>query len=236
MTATQVDMLNQLFAWYTGTNYVPMKLKKFNISPSETQYDVGKQRNIDLSIMWEFDKTPDIVDLTITQTDANGIQTILNESYESQASGEKKNLAFTVSGYGNIKCSIHGKHQEEGRDTPDDVRSSITINFYNRKYFGYAPQPDNVDSNFITTQLGFGEYATGRTYSTKAKSPADCYTWYAYPAKYGEATPYSNGAPGGFLSPTIVEVTNQYGFKENYYVYRSARLGIGLGDGVPISF
>lgn len=236
MTATQVDMLNQLFDWYKGTNYTPMKLKKFNISPAGKQYDVGNPRNIGFTLTWEFDKTPDIANLTITQTDANGIQTILNESYESQASCEKKNLAFTVSGYGNIKCSIYGKHQEEGRDTPDEPSSSITINFYNRKYFGYAPMPVNVDSTFITTQLGFGEYATGITYSTKAKSPADCYTWYAYPTRYGEATPYSNGAPGGFSLPTIVEVTNQYGFTEKYYVYRSARLGIGLGDGVPISF
>ena len=96
---------------------------------------------------------------------------------------------------------------------------------------GCAAKPAIIDSGFIkglTTSVG---WASSRQKFTKTiDCPSGKYIWYAYPARLGGSMFKVGGFQGGFEPVQTVSFTNDSGYTENYYVYRSTNAGLGTAE------
>jgi hypothetical protein len=165
---------------------------------------------------WKFSKLPDTLSIGgVTQETPTQEGTTEEQRFTSLEEGEE---TFTISGvyagpYGNEKAF-----------------KTWTYNFQNKRYTGYAAEPAIIDGGFIKS-LRDSEFATDRvkTFSLNDNT-AGKYIWYAYPARFNSAKFTMGGYSGGFEEPMVIEVTNEAGFAENYYLYRSTEAGVGNLD------
>ena len=146
------------------------------------------------------------------------------------------NLTMTGAGYVGPTVSTEAKNYPaspgsisftlNATDGVDPKTSVITINFYNRIFWGTSTKASGYNEADIE---GLGTNAISNTKGRSfTESPADTYyIIYALPTRLGTVTFWVGGFEGGFESPETVSVTNASGFTENYYVYRSTNEGLG---------
>lgn len=101
------------------------------------------------------------------------------------------------------------------------AEADATLNFENGIYYGVAAIPEEVNSAFILALSD--KIVTGvKNQTVKVAAGAGQYVWYAYPARLGTSL-FNIGGFDYEYDRAAVEVTNQYGYKESYYVYRSGQ-------------
>jgi len=86
-------------------------------------------------------------------------------------------------------------------------------------------QIEDMDTKCTATGWTAGRLTTpsntrGRTI-TFGPAGAGEYVWYCYPKRLGTVTVTIDGIPGGFQSPITLSITNDSGWTEDYYCYRS---------------
>lgn len=100
------------------------------------------------------------------------------------------------------------------------VSESVSVDFANNIYYGAASDLTDVTSldsvlsndaeRSVTVTAGSGEYIV-----------------YALPARLGEVDFFVSGFEGGFEEPVTQSLTNESGYAESYYVYRSTNANLG---------
>jgi hypothetical protein len=198
------DKLQTLWDWYQDETYEVMT-GTLSMSPDIATYEIGSSNNVTFS--WEFSKLP-------TEITFDG---------EAQIAATSGSVAKTVTSnsHATKTYSLYGKYVEG-----ETVNVSKSISFRNKYYYGYKADPSNVDSDFIKG-LGNSNWASAKTISFTPNCTSGNYVWYAYPKRFNTSQMWLGGFQGGFEEPLTVPVTNNSGFTEDYYVYRSVNTGIG---------
>ena len=101
-----------------------------------------------------------------------------------------------------------------------------TVNMYNRRHWGVTTQTSGYDSADIGN-FDSNELSNSRSKTFTVSPGATEYIVYSYATRLGTATFTVGGFEGGFESPETVSRTNDSGFVENFYVYRSTNLNLG---------
>ncbi|MBQ2408058.1 MAG: hypothetical protein II309_01380 [Bacilli bacterium] len=111
-------------------------------------------------------------------------------------------------------------------DGREEKTKSITIEFCNRVFYGVALTPENgYDDNFLNN-LKYNLQKTRNNVVT-VNSIGNQYIYYASPSKYGECIISVNGFVGGFTKVATIQYVNPYGYKEDYYIYKSDNPNLG---------
>lgn len=111
----------------------------------------------------------------------------------------------------------------DGANITTDNTKIVWVNYV---YFGTGTAGQN-SSSFIKSLPNVLSDVQLTTFTANAASNEKIY--YAYRTAFGAATFVFNGLSGGFtLVSTTIPVTNNFGFTENYTLYESNNLGLGL--------
>lgn len=113
---------------------------------------------------------------------------------------------------------------DDGTNT--DNRST-SINFWNKRYWLAAPSTA-LSNAFILSMNSELSNSKSKNISYPVVGAND-YLWYCYPSRLGTVTltDAETGFPAGFNNPITFSFTNNSGFTEDYYVYRSTNAGLG---------
>jgi hypothetical protein len=114
-------------------------------------------------------------------------------------------------------------YAQSGTETSNTVE---TVTFYNKRHWGVTTEASGWDSSDIGN-LASNELSNSKAKTFTVTAGAGEYILYAYPSRLGTATFTVGGFEGGFESPATVSRTNDSGFVENYYVYRSTNANLG---------
>lgn len=103
---------------------------------------------------------------------------------------------------------------------------TASLKFYNNAIWGVASAPQTVDSTFVMG-LSNKTLTNSRSRTINVNAASGQHIWYAVPTRLGACTFTVGGFAGGFSSRETVSVTNNSGYTENYYVYKSDNTGLG---------
>ena len=204
LSGDEEALLDKLSKWYDESHYTKLAISSFAMNPSTTTYEIGSSQSITFS--WSFNKTPAVV--TFAGNDQNATQT------------GSATIRATASSHTTQTYTLYGKYKEG-----ETATRSLSVNFRNKYYYGCAAEPSSVNSLFIKTLSS--EWANAKTFSFTPNCTSGKYVWYAYPKRFGTVVMWMGGFQGGFEDPQTVSVTNDSGFTEDYYVYRSMNKGLG---------
>lgn len=201
LTDEQLKQFHTLVQWHADSTYTPMTVTI--TQPSVRTFEIGSRQ--DLTFKWEFSE--EVSSVTFNgATIKEGFVTV----YNITSSG-----SYTVSG-----TRKDGK-KESASDTAH-------INFYNKYYFGCAPEPTVIDSDFIKRLTLRTNWVSEKPTFTETPFVAtEQYVWYACPVDYAPSSFKMNGFNGGFKKARLVSYTNGSGHTEDYYLYRSVESGLG---------
>lgn len=203
LTSEQLTQFNTLVEWHKNSTYKQMTV---SISPASSIYEIGSTKDITFS--WTFSE--DVSSVTF-----NGQSQTASKKGSAKVTGISSRSSYTVSG-----TRADGKKETKS--------ATASVYFYNKYYFGCAADPNTIDSNFIKGLTFESGWASSRqTFTTTPTVNTGEYIWYAYPAKLGASTFKMNGFNGGFKDVQTVSFTNDSGYTESYYVYRSVESGLG---------
>ena len=123
-----------------------------------------------------------------------------------------------------IGAATYTLQVDDGVNT--DSRNT-SINFWNKRYW-IASSNTSVSNAFILSMNNELSNSKEKTINFPVVGASD-YLYYCYPSRLGTATftDAQTGFPAGFNSPTTFSFTNNSGFTEDYYVYRSTNAGLG---------
>lgn len=131
----------------------------------------------------------------------NGINVTGQRSYSAAVITEKTTYRLTVT-------------DEKGRE----ATASAAFSFINQIYWGVS----SAESLTADQIKSLPDKVLSDTKSrTIIIDPADQYVYYALPKRLGSVTFRLGQFVGGFNDPLTLSITNQFGFAEDYYVYRS---------------
>lgn len=118
-------------------------------------------------------------------------------------------------------------------DGTQNAQSNRSISFTTANYQGDALIPGAIDDAFIKS-LANKTLDTDRLTSYTSNAVGSQYNWYVYPTRYGVATFFAGGFEGGYSNVAVVNFTNDYGFTEDVYVWRSDNPDIGPGINIDV--
>lgn len=234
-SAEEAAYLKQL---YDDSQYEALS-GSLSMTPTTTQYEM-KNESISVKFSWSFNKKPtNVIFNNVAQTPAESGSTTIA-------------VARNVHGSKTYKLVATYTNDNTGKTDPT-VALQKTIEVYNKYYWGCAALPDYAKhlynetptgsytekeleqllSNFIKglAQTGDSKYAKTKEITFTPNRIEGAYIWYAYPSMLGKATMYTKIGDGGFEEPITVPVTNNSGYKEDYYVYRSTESGVSAEIG-----
>jgi hypothetical protein len=110
--------------------------------------------------------------------------------------------------------------------TADGYTDTFQVKWAQRNYYGLGPTGSN-SAAFITGLNSDVSDTVDALFTVNAGATDKIY--YAHRTGYGTPTFYVNGFEGGFtLVSTTISLTNPYGFAENYTLYESDNVGLGI--------
>lgn len=107
-----------------------------------------------------------------------------------------------------------------------------TLSDVNYLYFGVAPIPGSIDSNFVKNTIGSqgSIVSSKRQHVISYNTSAGSYMWYAYPQTYtgkpGDFIHVKTGIGGAFSVVATVSITTSF-TTEYYSVWRSDYPNLG---------
>lgn len=215
LTEEQVELLDKFSEWYDKEHHVNMT-GEFTATVDSKTVEIGS--TIVSIFTWNFSKFPTTLSIDgVTQETPTQEGTTEEQTFTTEAQTSK---TFTITG---VYVGPYGDEK---------VSKTWTYNFQNKRYWGYKeiPMSDGdpaINGEFIKS-LQNREFATDRVKTFNLNdNTAGKYIWYAYPARFNSAKFTMGGYSGGFAEPMVIEVTNEAGFTENYYLYRSTEAGVG---------
>lgn len=193
-----VDAINEVNKRLSDHLYSPISISSFSITnPSGGKAELGSTVE-NISLKWVLNKTP----ITLT---LNG-ESIEVSDRTATVSGTSATLTAT-----------------DERDAT--ANSSVSVKFLNGVYYGAAPAPTEINSEFLWTLTK--ELTTSKTKTFNITVDSEEYLWYAVPTRFGTCSFVVGGFAGGVPLVDTIAFTNPSGYQEDYYVYRSVNPGIG---------
>lgn len=110
-------------------------------------------------------------------------------------------------------------------DQGETASKTAALSFLNGVYYGAAAAPDTLDSAFILTLTKV--LTSSRTRAVTVTAGEEQHIWYAVPVRLGACTFTVGGFEGGFDLVDTIDFTNAQGYTESYYIYASAKTGLG---------
>lgn len=203
LTDDDAALLEKLSDWYDSEHYTPMTV---SLSPSSTTYELGSKKTI--TFAWNFSEE------------------VSSVTFMGRSQNAAKNGSATVEDISTTTTYEVTGTRKDGKKETKSART--TISFHNKFYFGCASEPTTIDNAFLKTLTVHTGWADSRkTFSKTPNCTAGTYIWYAYPARLGESMFKMGGFQGGFRAAQLVYITNDSGYSEPYYVYRSSNSGLG---------
>ena len=200
-----------LLAWKAEKEYV-------NITASASHNRTGAVEKgtvfNDVTVSWTVSRVPTA--LTISGSGITG-----TENLALTTSGSKKITGLNINADNASTFSWTVKATGE-KETDVATAKASGFNFRTRVYYGAAAAPATINSDFVKTLTASG------LVSSKVKSievnGGGKYIWYCLPVNgsgMGKCSFMSNNFPFDMQEPQTVSVTNDLGYTEAYYVYRS---------------
>ena len=172
-----------------------------SLSLSKTIVEIGDVIT-DLKATWSYNKTP------IYQS-FNGY--VLDNSIRSY------DIPTAV--------STNTTYKLEAKDNKTTINKSVSINFYNGKYYGASPVPSTYDSDFI---MSLNKTLTNnKNGSFSVNCLANNYIYFAIPTRFGKPIFNVGGFEGGFDLVATISFTNKFGYTEDYNIYKSENENLG---------
>ncbi len=109
--------------------------------------------------------------------------------------------------------------------TADGYTDTFGVTWGQRNYFGTGPAGSNTAA-FISKLGSVVSKTVDTLFTANANSTEKIY--FACRSGYGTPQIFFNGFSGGFSTTYTVSVTNPYGFTENYTLYESDNVGLGI--------
>lgn len=171
-----------------------------SFTSSPSSAEIGSTQNVTLS--WTTNKTPSVQKIDGTAVSGNS----------TTKSGISSNTTFT--------------YYAEGLNNNATKTASIT--FLPKLYYGNASSPASIDSSFVLSLTGVLSASRAKRFTLTAGNGE--YIWFATPTRYGTPAFKVGGFTGGFSLVATIEHTNESGYAENYYVYRSDNKNLGITE------
>lgn len=114
-------------------------------------------------------------------------------------------------------------------DGEDPDTKNVSVTFYNRRHWGVTSQSSGYSSADIGA-FDSNQLSNSRAKTFTVTAAGGEYIVYSYRTALGTATFFVGGFEGGFEDPETVSRTNDSGFTENFYVYRSTNAGLGVTE------
>ena len=115
-------------------------------------------------------------------------------------------------------------YKVEGNDGKRNVVKSATIKFLNGKYYGVAEE-GVYDNDFIKSLTKV------LTENKNGNFTVNCgeneFIYFCIPTRFGTPRFSVGGFEGGFFKVDTIEFTNDFGYSENYDIYRSDNSSLG---------
>ena len=162
----------------------------------------------DVTLSWATNKTP-----TTLTLDGESIDTSLKSK--------------TISG-----LSITWDNNKTWKLIATDERGATSnkttsITFHNGVYYGVSTEPSSYNSSFI---LGFKDKKSlrgSKLPSFTVNAGTEQYIYYCLPKRLGTCAFSVGGFSGGFSLVTTISFTNESGYAEDYYIYKSDTANLG---------
>jgi hypothetical protein len=201
MSAADKANLEQLKTDVADLLYKPISFSNSStITPSQKAYG---ETVTSVTLSWSLNKTPTKLTLDGTEIDKTSTsKTISNLSIDKDVDKTWKLVAT-----------------DERNNTA--IRN-FSVSFANYCYYGVS---NIADANAFDRSNFTGKLSSSKANDFTAK-PSNQYIYYAIPKSLGTVLFFVNGnqMPGGFADPVEKSVTNQHGYPEVYYIYRSSNL------------
>lgn len=195
----------------------PFSIKNFSITGYTTAKEGAKTgSNVEIgstvtnvTFSWEFSRDPETV--------------IFDNELQTATKTGSKSLPVNITLYapGNKQWTLKATHE---RST--ELSKVAYLYFLNGVYYGVAAMPETIDSDFIKKSLT-RTLRSSKLTSFSANVTSDKYLWYCLPTRYGTCTFSLGVLPGGVSLVDTIQFTNDSGYEESYYVYRSDYAGLG---------
>ena len=152
----------------------------------------------------------------------------LNWSYNRDIKTQKINndnldISIRSKSYSNVSTST--TYTLTATSTLDLTTSkSVSITFTNGIYYG-ASSSTNYNSDLIKSLTK--ELSTNKSRTITVNASSSEYIYYCVPVRLGECSFNVNGFDGGFDNVTTISFTNDFGYTEDYRIYKSAQANLG---------
>ena len=183
-------------------SYEPISIESFRATPSSAE--IGAK--VDVTLSWELNKAPQSVKIS-------------GDAVSATESGSKNIVNVEApANYPSITSKTFRLQATDSEGT--SVSDTVYVYFHNAVYYGASAKPNSYNSDFITALSG--KALRGSKLTSLSVDAGGNYVYYCLPTRYGTCSFTVNGFTGGFVLDGTVSFTNQFGYTENYYVYRSS--------------
>ena len=179
--------------------YVPISIS--NLSLSKSIVEIGDILS-GLVVTWSYNKE-DIVSQKF-----NGLEVGVDDREYTETEDITSNKTYTL----------------EANDGKNTTTKSATVKFLNGKYYGVA-QEGTYDSDFIKGLTKV--LAENKNGNFTVNCGENEFIYFCIPTRFGTPRFSVGGFEGGFFKVDTIEFTNNFGYSENYDIYRSDNSSLG---------
>lgn len=136
--------------------------------------------------------------------------------------GDKTEGTYTLSGQ---KINTKTDFTLVADDGKNKTSKSAAVNFCKAVYYGVKTPGASIDNVLVKSLTKTLQSARRKTFTVTAG--VGQYIWYALPVSYGACKFNVGGFDGGFSLAETISFTNDAGYTENYYIYKSDNANLG---------
>lgn len=198
--------------WIADKEYV-----NISVSASHDKTAVVEKGTVfnEVTVSWSVTRVPTA--LTISGNNITG-----TESLPLAKSGSKTITGLNINA--DNASTFAWTVKATGEKTTDVATAKASgFNFRTRVYYGAADLPATINSDFVKSLPKNSGLVSSKVKSIEVNGGGK-YIWYCLPvggSGMGKCSFMSNNFPFDMQEPQTVSVTNDKGYTENYYVYRS---------------
>ena len=193
------NALNEHEAILQELLYVPISISSLSLSKSIME--IGDVLS-GLIVTWAYNKE-DIVSQKF-----NGLEVGVDDREYTETEDIISNKTYTL----------------EANDGKNTTTKSATVKFLNGKYYGVA-QEGTYDSDFIKGLTKV--LAENKNGNFTVNCGENEFIYFCIPTRFGTPRFSVGGFEGGFFKVDTIEFTNNFGYSENYDIYRSDNSSLG---------
>ena len=193
------NALNEHEAILQELLYVPISISSLSLSKSVVE--IGDVLS-GLVVTWAYNKED------ILSQKFNGLEVRIDDREYTETEDITSNKTYTL----------------EANDGKNTTTKSTTVKFLNGKYYGVA-QEGTYDSDFIKGLTKV--LAENKNGNFTVNCGENEFIYFCIPTRFGTPRFSVGGFEGGFFKVDTIEFTNNFGYSENYDIYRSDNSSLG---------